>query len=169
MEYAEGLRQAVWAFDFLHHMYHDARLKLVGTGSQQESLQRLAVGMGSAPQVDFLGEQTDTAALLDSAEIVWIPSTANCGRQVALEAMAAGCAVIASDVPCLRDVIIDGETGFLAPVDDLVQRARLTHRLFQDPSLRERIGQSARLHVARGYTVAEAAARWRDLYRNACA
>jgi glycosyltransferase involved in cell wall biosynthesis len=120
-------------------------------------------------QIDFLGERADISPLLQAAEIVWIPSIANCGRQVALEAMAQGCTVVASDVPCLRDVIVDGETGILAPPGDVAQLSRITHRLFGDALLRERLGQAARLHAARRYSVAEAALNWRGLYRGVAA
>ena len=95
-----------------------------------------------------------------------LPSVTNCGRQVALEALALGCAVIASDVPCLRDLITDGVTGLLTPRGDVVQLARQTRTLLVDPSLRQRLGDAARMHVRREMPLERAVATWRDVYRS---
>jgi glycosyltransferase involved in cell wall biosynthesis len=169
LEREEGARQAIWAFDILHQRFPDAQLQLVGAGSQQPALLALAQGLQNAANVQFLGAQADVTGLLRAAEVVWIPSQANCGRQVALEAMALGCPVIASDVPCLREVVRDGETGYLVPVGDVVLFARRTYALHKDESLRERIGAAARQYVHRQYPLAGAVERWREVYRNIAA
>lgn len=169
LERNQGFRYAIWAFDILRLVHGELRLGLAGAGSELPNLQALTIGLENRSQIDFLGERADISPLLQAAEIVWIPSIANCGRQVALEAMAQGCTVVASDVPCLRDVIVDGETGILTPPGDVAQLARITHRLFGDALLRERLGQAARLHAARRYSVAEAALNWRGLYRSVAA
>ena len=163
-----GFRNAIWAFDILCQVYADMRLNLVGTGSQQPALRALAAGLQN-DTITFLGEQADRTTLLQDAEIVWIPSLANHGQHVALEAMALGRAVIASDVPCLRDVILDGETGYLVPPGDVAQLARRTYSLIQDRALRERIGQAARQSVLQRFPLADAMVRWHDVYRSIAA
>src|SRR5262249_10949748 len=164
LERDEGIRDAIWTFDILLHLYAEARLRLVGAGAQRQALAALAQGLQN-DRVQFLGAQADADDALRHADVVWIPSQANCGRQVALEAMALGRAVVASDVPCLREVIRDGETGFLAPKGDVISFARRTHLLFRDARLRGRIGASARQSVERRYTLADAVERWREVYR----
>jgi glycosyltransferase involved in cell wall biosynthesis len=165
LERDEGFHQAIWAFDIVRQIYDRSELLLVGTGSQHADLCAMAQGLQSSHLVRFLGEsRVDVSALLSAAEVVWVPSAANCGRQVALEAMAQGRVVIASDVPCLRDVIIEGETGYLVSVGDVVQFARRTHVVFQDERLREQLGQAAQRYVTQRFSVKDATARWRELY-----
>jgi glycosyltransferase involved in cell wall biosynthesis len=127
-------------------------------------LQALTEGLGNAASVQFLGARADADAVLRDADVVWLPTLANGGRQVALEAMALGKPVIASDVPCLREILQDGETGFLVPPGNVLQLARRTRTLFNDAGLRERIGMAAQDHVERHFSLAEAVRRWRDFY-----
>ena len=169
LERESGFRQAIWAFDIILHLFPEARLHLVGAGSQRHALQALSKGLRNEAQVHFLGERADPTAELRAAEIVWIPSLANCGRQTALEAMAQGRAVIASDVPCLREVILDGETGYLVPPGDVIQLARRTGLLLQDHTLRERLGQTARQSMQQRFPIADAVARWQEVYRSVAA
>lgn len=164
LERENGFREAVWAFDILRNLYRDKRLQIVGAGSQLESLQTLAEGMLNNTHVDFPGAQEDATDALRLAEVVWVPSVANCGQQVALEAMALGKPVVASDVPCLRDLIHDGETGYLVPPGDVVALSRRTHALWRDAALRQRVGETAREYVRRHFTLADAVAQWRVVY-----
>jgi glycosyltransferase involved in cell wall biosynthesis len=149
--------------------FADAQLHLVGAGSQQPALHALAVGLQNIVNVHFHGAQADITDHLHAATVVWIPSKANCGRQSALDAMAQGRAVIAFDVPCLREVIRDGETGYLVPVGDVVALARRTYMLLQDERLRERIGSAAQHAVNQQFSLNSAVQRWREVYRSAAA
>lgn len=68
-----------------------------------------------------------------------------------LEAMASGCAIVASDTAPLREAIHDGETGVLV---DFFDTAALTNQvvgLLDDPALRDRLGQHARAHAIQHY------------------
>jgi glycosyltransferase involved in cell wall biosynthesis len=166
LERESGFREAIWTFDILLLLYTDAQLQIVGAGSQQSALQAIVQGLQNEGNVQFLGLREDTSDVLAGADIVWIPSLANGGRQVALEAMALGRAVVASDVPCLREIIRDGETGFLVPPGDAVALARRTHALLQDVCLRGRIGAAARQSVATQFSLSHAVERWREAYQS---
>jgi glycosyltransferase involved in cell wall biosynthesis len=63
---------------------------------------------------------------------------------VALEAAAAGKAIVASDIGGLRDIVADGKTGFLIPPDDRDALAGAMRRLIDDEGLRDRLGAAAR-------------------------
>ena len=62
---------------------------------------------------------------------------------VALEAAAAGKPAIVSDIGGLKDVVVDGETGYLAAPGDSGSLRRALRRLIEDPALRERMGRAA--------------------------
>jgi glycosyltransferase involved in cell wall biosynthesis len=61
-----------------------------------------------------------------------------------LEAAACGTTTVASDSPGLRDSVIDGETGFLVPHNDVTALAKRIGQVLDDAHLRERLGQAAR-------------------------
>jgi glycosyltransferase involved in cell wall biosynthesis len=68
------------------------------------------------------------------------------------EYMAAGRAIVASDLPSTAEVVQDGETALLYPVGDGAALGAALARLRDDPALRERLGSAARRLVMKGYT-----------------
>jgi len=94
--------------------------------------------------LSFLGPQEDMADLLARATLVWVPSLGDTGLHFTLEAMAAGKPVVATNVPSLREIIVDGQTGFLIAPGDKVALARRTRELLRDPELARRMGEAAR-------------------------
>ena len=80
------------------------------------------------------------------------------------EAMASGLAVVVSDVAGPKAQVVDGETGLLYPRGDAIALRECVRRLRTDGSLRERLGNAARAHVAEDHTLAAMAARWVAVY-----
>lgn len=66
---------------------------------------------------------------------------------VALESAAAGKPTVASDIGGLRDIVVDGETGFLVPPGDQESLAAAIRRLLGDAELRAKMGEAARRHA----------------------
>jgi glycogen synthase len=98
------------------------------------------------------------------SEVVWVPSLADGGARVALEAMAAGRPVVASRLPGLAEVVVEGETGFLVPPGDKIALARQTRRLLADAELRRRLGQAGRARIAQHFAARVAVERMAGLY-----
>jgi glycosyltransferase involved in cell wall biosynthesis len=99
--------------------YPDARLRFAGDGPQRERLMTLAVNLGIAGNVEFLGVRDDTEALLRDAHLLVLASYAvECFPYAALEAMAAGRGVVSTDVGGLPELVDDGVTGRLVPPHD---------------------------------------------------
>jgi glycosyltransferase involved in cell wall biosynthesis len=165
LEPHKGFRDALWAFDILQYLYDDLQFCLVGTGPERERLERFAVATGVAPRVRFAGPQPDLAAFLARAEVVWVPSRASGGIHVALEAMALGRPVVASRLPGLADIIVDGETGLLVPPGDQLELARQTRRLLDNADWRCRMGEAGRLRAATRFSAAAFVQRLADLYQ----
>ncbi len=164
LEREAGVRDAIWTLDILNYLYPDATLLIAGEGPNRTELEAFTA-CTEQTNVRFLGDVDKPGELLRDADVCWVTSHDNSGRQAALDAMAAGCPVVGYDVPCLRDLIVDGETGFLVPVADRVSLARRTRSLFEDAPLRKRITQAARAEVSQRFTAPLAAERWHALYR----
>lgn len=96
----------------------DVQTEICGTGPEESSLRGLAVRLGVAERVTFLGWREDAAALLASWHVLVLPSMTEGLPIAVLEAMAAGRAVVASRVGGLTELVEDGETGrLIAPGD----------------------------------------------------
>ncbi|HEY1856067.1 glycosyltransferase family 4 protein [Acidocella sp.] len=95
--------------------------------------------------VTWLGPRRDVADLLRGAHIACQPSTFREGLpKSALEAMASGKPLVATDIPGGRETVVDGETGFLVPPRDPAALAAALERLIGDAALRARFGAAAR-------------------------
>ncbi|RZL37555.1 MAG: glycosyltransferase [Rubrivivax sp.] len=120
------------------------RLQLAGLGPLKARMQALAARLGVAGQVDFLGQHGDVPGLLRS-QAIFVLATHFEGMPLALvEAMAAGCACIASDVVGVRGVLEQGVTGLLVPEGDAPALAAAMARLLREPVLVARLGAAAR-------------------------
>ncbi len=120
--------------------------------AEMERLKAMRQELGIADMVTFLGKQ-DQDALADyyaAAEMVIMPSHYESFGMVALEAMACGTPVVASEVGGLAFLVRDGETGFHVPGQDPEALADRICRLFTDRALRARLGQQA-AQYAQGY------------------
>jgi D-inositol-3-phosphate glycosyltransferase len=119
---------------------------------EMERLKALRAELGIAGVVTFLGAR-DQDALPDyysAAEAVIMPSHYESFGMVALEAMACGTPVIASEVGGLAFLIKDGETGFHVPDRDPEMLADRICQIITDPLLRSELGEQAAAY-ARGY------------------
>ncbi len=105
----------------------DACLVIAGDGPERERLEALAASHGIADRVTFLGavENHEVRSLLTTADCFALPcqEDRNGDRDgipvVLMEAMAAGVPVIAGDLPAIRELVVDGETGWLIPGIDI--------------------------------------------------
>ncbi len=149
----KGFREAVWAFDIVRHLYDDVHFVIIGDGSDRRRVEQFAQQIGVWDHVHFLGHCPETASYLRRADIVWVPSLRGGGVCAALEAMAAGRPVLASRLPDLSEIVLDGETGFLVEPNNKAALARQTRLLLDDPSRRQQMGQSGQQHVGRHYSV----------------
>jgi glycosyltransferase involved in cell wall biosynthesis len=143
----KGHRDAVWAFDILRCLYDDLHLVIAGSGPDEERVRRFAETIRVQDFVHFPGPVADLSGWLARAEVVWVPSLREGGRQTALEAMAAGRPVVASRLPGLAEVIADGRTGFLVTPGDKADLSRQTRILLDRPELRRSMGEAGRQHV----------------------
>ena len=147
LEPHKGFRDAIWVLDIVRFLFPDVRLALAGDGPERERLEYFAGRNRLLPRLRFLGPQEDMADLLARATLVWVPSLGDSGLHFTLEAMAAGKPVIATNVPSLREIIVDGGTGFLIAPGDKVALARRTRVVLRDPELARCMGEATRRHA----------------------
>jgi glycosyltransferase involved in cell wall biosynthesis len=115
-----------------------------GKALHRKPLEVLAATLGIAGQVQFLGVVRDVPQRLMTHQVS-VLSTHYEGMPLALlEGMAAGCAVVGSAVPGVREVLEDGVDGLLVPEADAPALADALERLLRDPGEAARIAAAAR-------------------------
>lgn len=122
----------------------DWRLDLIGSGSLEPKVRRLAESLGLADRISFMGFQRDVSRLLAASHAFVLASRWEGFPRSILEAMRAGLPVVASDVGGVSEAVTDGETGFLVPPqssDALESRLR---ELLSSSKLRCTMGTAAR-------------------------
>jgi phosphatidylinositol alpha 1,6-mannosyltransferase len=124
----------------LHARGRAFRLLVVGDGPLRPTLER------QLPGAYFAGARhgEDLARWYASADAFVFPSTTETFGNVVLEAQAAGLPAVVADRGGPRDVIRDGETGFVARAHDPANLADCLEALLADPDLRRRMGHAAR-------------------------
>ena len=128
-------------------------LHLAGAGSERLLRQArvLAERLGLNAQVRFLGNVSNLPERLAATQ-VFVLSTRWEGMPLALvEAMAAGCACVATDVVGVREVIDQGRTGLLVPPGDATALADALQQVLLDPAMAARLGAAARAQALKAH------------------
>lgn len=152
------------------------RLRVAGDGPHRERLEAMAAG-----SVEFLGEVEDPSALLRDADVFVLASTAEGMSNALLEAMAAGCACVATFVGGNVDLLgpeqaaepppgtyIRGSAGLIVPAGDVAALAVALRDLSGDPALRRALGEAAYRRCRQAYAIGDVARTYLDLYRELC-
>ena len=122
-------------------------------------------GKRAGDRLRLLGFRNDLEAIYGAADVVVVPSTQpDPLPNSALEAAAAGCCVVASDLGGLPEIVRDGETGVLVPPDDPAALARALAELADDPERRARLGAAAAADVRERFAPELLAPRVMDRY-----
>ena len=142
----KGVEVLVHGFARLHPREAQLRLVIVGEGQVRQQLQELVSSLALTDAVTFLGYVAPPAlgAVYQSAEMAVVPSLYEPFGMVALEAMAAGRPVIASDAGGLREIVADGQTGLRVPAGDAEAIAVAVSRLLGDQQLAARLAARGR-------------------------
>lgn len=96
----------------------EARLLMVGDGPLKVKAIKLTKELGIQEKVHFLGRKENIIPLLSQSHLFLLPSVKESFGLVALEAMACGVPVVASNTGGLKEVVLEGESGHLLPPDD---------------------------------------------------
>jgi glycosyltransferase involved in cell wall biosynthesis len=142
----KGLVYALRALPAIRHRFPSAHLVSVGATTDPrwtEQLEREATELGVKDHFHVMGARRDVTHFLRACDVFIFPSLYE-GLGIALiEAMAAGCACVASSAGPIPEVVSDGEDGILVPPADADAIAAAVCRLLEDESERLRLGTAA--------------------------
>lgn len=119
------------------------RLAMLGGGPLLEAARERLAQAGAAAQAWLPGDRSDVAALLPHIDIFALPSLAEGISNTLLEAMACGCAPVATAVGGNPELVADGSSGLLVPCANSEALAAALARLLHDPTLRDQFAQAS--------------------------
>lgn len=143
----------------------DAHLVIAGEGPERDALGVLARDLGVADRYHPLGWRSDTGALLAACDVMVCPSRHEPLGNVVIEGWSAGRPVVAAASQGPTELIADGITGLLTPVDDASALAKAI-RAALDPRIGTGLARAGRLSYQSDFAEAAVVARWRHFLAN---
>ena len=149
LEHIKGMDLVIPAFAEVRRRFPDVQLLVVGDGSLRGSMEQQAQELGCADAVTWAGRQPQEALpqYYSEMDIVLMPSRSEGFGLTAIEAMACGCVVVASDVGGLPEVVSDGVCGLLHRTEDVHDMAEKICSLIASPELCRTMQKNALQHV----------------------
>ncbi len=141
-----------------------AKLLLVGEGPERLFVQQLVKELRLSEHVHFLGEQDNLDTILGCADLLLLPSEQESFGLVALEAMSCNVPVIGTAVGGLPEVVIHGESGYLAPVGEVRQMAEWAVELLKDPGRHETFARAGRARAVSAFDAQKIIPQYEALY-----
>ena len=147
--------------------YPNSRFVLVGEGrdgTTQQELQKLATTLGIADRVIFPGYREDLVPVYATFDLFMLSSLREGLPNSILEAMALGLPVVTTDVAGAKELVVDGQTGFVCPQGDVQGLAQALLTMADDKQLRLRMGQAGRERIERAFAFSQRLRRVEDIY-----
>ena len=124
-----------------------SKLLMIGEGPERAKAEKLVKELNISEDVFFLGNSTEVTKILCYTDIFLLPSQTESFGLAALEAMAAGTAVISTNTGGLPEVNIDGVTGYLSDLGDIQDMAKNALSILKEDKILATFKQHARAHT----------------------
>lgn len=164
LEPGKNFETLISAQDILSKQGVKSQVWIAGEGAQRASLEKMIDELGLGETVRLLGYRNDIRALLSAADIFVLPSKAEAFGIAAVEAMFAELPCIAANIPGLRTVVAQNETGILFEPDDAQALANALKSLVFNRELRKSMGRLGRQKAMSAFTSSAMAKSIIDVY-----
>ena len=160
----KGLDVLVRAFETVTKQI-DVHLLLAGDGPLRGELNTQIEACSTPDRIHLLGSRDDVPELLRCADAFAFPSRTEGLPNALLEAMAAGCPIVTTDVPGCRDLIRNDDTGLLVPYGDTAALSQALSKLLTRRDTATRLGSNAQQSVSENWHFDRTLDAYESLYR----
>jgi glycosyltransferase involved in cell wall biosynthesis len=142
----KGLNYLFEAVAQLVPKYPNIFLRIMGEGNAREDLEKLVLDLNLKRNIEFLGRiaREKTAPFYQEANIFVLPSLNEGMSNAMLEALATGLPLVATDTGGSKELIQEGENGFIIKMKDSADIAEKIEKLINDPELVKKMGEASR-------------------------
>ncbi|MES9854329.1 MAG: glycosyltransferase family 4 protein [Candidatus Thiodiazotropha sp. LLP2] len=170
MLWDKGVGEFVAAAQELHSRGIKARFALVGgidpSNPKSVSAKKLAE-WARERDVEWWGNRQDMSAVFRRANIICLPSYREGLPKVLLEAASSGRAIVTTDVPGCREVVVEGANGLLVPARQSEPLADALFQLIDQPALRLSMGEKSRLMAEAEFSIDTVVDQHMSIYQKA--
>jgi glycosyltransferase involved in cell wall biosynthesis len=161
----KSVHTLVSAFARIRGLRPGLKLAIVGSGEMREALERQTHELGIADQCVFHPSTPDVTPWLHAIDIFVLASTSEALSNSLMEAMACGCAAVASNVGGNPELVRHGETGLLFTPGDAEDLAGQLTAMVTDDEARKRLASAGSAWIAKNLSREAAARRMEEIYR----
>jgi len=170
----KGLKYLLDIMPKIIDLYPNILLNIVGTGPEQKNLENQVTHLNINNNVQFLGRLSHKQLVKEyrKASISVFPfiEAVNGDQEglglVMIEAMGCGCPVIACDIPAVRDVIINGETGVLVEPKNVVELEQKVIFLMKRIDYRQKISKNALTFVRKKFDWKPVSEKYKSIFQS---
>ena len=163
----KGIPELLRAFARLYQRFPTAALYLVGDGPERGQFESLSRELGISARTHFTGFVANPRGYLAEADVFVLASRKDPGPLVLSEAREAGCAIVATRVDGIPEMLDDGEAGVLVPAQDDEALANAIEQLLTDQAARAQLVARAQRNLER-FHVRRVSGEYQAIYDDAC-
>ena len=161
LSHQKGLDVLIRAAGRLHgHI----KVLIAGRGPALKELRELTDSLSLTGSIRFLGPTDDVVTLYHASDIFVLPSRSEGLSNALLEAMSTGLPAVVTDVSGSREVVADGENGYIVDPDDPNELASRIENLVKNPAQRKSMGLAARKRIVDDYSIEKVTGMYIALY-----
>ncbi|MFK7823274.1 MAG: glycosyltransferase family 4 protein [Oligoflexales bacterium] len=149
----KGYETLLNALSVLKGKSYDFHCLVAGDGPLRPSLEKLRVSLNLEGCLSFIGWIDEVPSFLSALDVFAMPSNFEGLGTAALDAIYAGCPVVASSVGGLKESIIDEHTGLLAGVKNSKEFAEQLERILKEPEFGRKLNRQAKHHCDRNFSL----------------
>jgi colanic acid/amylovoran biosynthesis glycosyltransferase len=166
----KGINFALEAMKLLLDQGHDIELRIAGDGPSKEQLKTLTEKLGITERVDFLGFLTEDEVIaeLQKSDLFVLPSFVEGLPVSAMEALAIGVPVIATNIAGTSELVEDGKTGLLIRPSDSQALAKAIVTMMNDHEFRLRAAKLGRQKVVDEFDINKETAKLNECFLDSC-
>ena len=153
LDYQKNPQMFLKAVETVRKRHGNIKVAIAGDGPEARAVERFLREGNNAQWATWLGFIDEVPALLNASDIFVLPSRWEGFGLSAAEAMATGLPVIATRVPGLTELIIDGKTGLLIESEDVEALILAIEKLIDDEAMRVSLGSAARQRVQEKFSI----------------
>ena len=155
----------VWAMQLLRQCAENVYFVIVGDGPEKERIMEHARAYDCQHLIRWTGHRDDSLRLMSAMNVFWLASEFEGMSNSLMEAMALGIPAVVSDIPPNRELVVDGETGFITAVGDSLGFSQYADRILADEQLAARLSAAAIARMQSSFSVDGMVQQYAELYR----
>lgn len=148
----KGHKYLIEAIQIASKIIPNIRLIIVGSGPQEENIEKLIKQIELKDYVILTGYQPDPAMYYKAMDVMVLPSTEEATSQVLPQAMLMGKPVISTNAGGLSEVVIHNKTGLVVPTKNSLEIFNAIKNLYEDKNLRNKLAEQGRMHALNNFT-----------------